>query len=91
MALALKSLADRGITKLLSTVEWTNYASLRSFERLGFERLGRRWTLGGGNCRWGTNSKAARLRGVRFGREAQITQRARGSALTSAALVSATR
>ncbi len=39
MALALRSLADRGITKLLSTVEWTNYASLRSFERLGFEQI----------------------------------------------------
>ncbi len=77
MALALKSLADRGITKLLSTVEWTNYASLRSFERLGFERFGRRWTLGGGNCRWGTNSKAARLRGIRFGREALVTPRSR--------------
>ncbi len=41
MGLALAALANRGIRALISTVEWTNEASLRSCDRLGYQRLGR--------------------------------------------------
>lgn len=41
MALALTELGHRGVRGLISTVEWTNEASLRSCDRLGYERLGR--------------------------------------------------
>ncbi len=41
MGLALGALSLRGIQALISTVEWTNEASLRSCDRLGYRRLGR--------------------------------------------------
>lgn len=41
MALALSELVHRGVRALISTVEWTNEASLRSCDRLGYQRLGR--------------------------------------------------
>jgi hypothetical protein len=41
MGLALSGLSSRGIRALISTVEWTNEASLRSCDRLGYLRLGR--------------------------------------------------
>jgi len=41
MALALAELSSRGIRALISTVEWTNEASLKSCDRLGYLRLGR--------------------------------------------------
>ena len=41
MGLALAELSKRGIRALISTVEWTNEASLRSCDRLGYQRLGR--------------------------------------------------
>ncbi len=41
MGLALAALSERGIQSLISTVEWTNEASLRSCDRLGYRRLGR--------------------------------------------------
>jgi ribosomal protein S18 acetylase RimI-like enzyme len=75
MTLALRELAARGITKLLSTIEWTNFASLRSFQRLGFENLGRQWTLGRSDCRWSVSPKGALSRGVCFGSDAKVRQR----------------
>lgn len=41
MGLALAELSARGVRALISTVEWTNEASLRSCDRLGYQRLGR--------------------------------------------------
>lgn len=41
MAMALDAMAQSdGITALVSTVDWTNEASLRSCDRLGYQRLG---------------------------------------------------
>lgn len=40
MGLALRELSTQGVTALISTVEWTNEASLRSCDRLGYRRLG---------------------------------------------------
>ncbi len=41
MGLALAALSQRGVRALISTVEWTNEASLRSCDRLGYQRLGK--------------------------------------------------
>jgi hypothetical protein len=40
MGLALREFATRGVNALISTVEWTNDASLKSCARLGYRRLG---------------------------------------------------
>ena len=71
MGLALQGLAERGVSKLLSVVESTNWASRRSCTRLGYVDLGLRLSIGrgGGWLLW--SPKAARLLGVRFGRRAR--------------------
>lgn len=69
-ALAARSLSARGITRLVSTIETTNFASLRSFHHMGFMDIGSLLTIGQGNPRWSFNPKAARSLGIRFGREA---------------------
>ena len=45
MAGALHALGEEGITSLVSTVTWTNRASLRSCARLGYEVLGNTTTF----------------------------------------------
>lgn len=67
MGLALKALASRGVTSLVSTVDWTNHASLRSCERLGYSRLGRMVTIGGELALVLKVPVAATHRGIRFG------------------------
>ena len=49
MSLALQHLSRDGITALISTVDWTNEASLRSCARSGYRQIGRliRWNLAG--------------------------------------------
>ncbi len=51
MGLALAALSARGIRALISTVKWTNEASLRSCDRLGYQRLGRIVQTGGSGHR----------------------------------------
>jgi L-amino acid N-acyltransferase YncA len=74
MGLALKALGARGIRKLVSTVEWTNLASLKSCHRLGYVDLGRIVTVG-----WGRGHSfcpaAARKLQIRFGRDADLSPR----------------
>ncbi|HEX5472730.1 MAG TPA: GNAT family N-acetyltransferase [Lacipirellulaceae bacterium] len=70
MALALQELAKRGITKLVSIVSWTNVASLKSCERLGYISLGNMITIGTPNHALGFYPEAAKQLGVRFGRKA---------------------
>jgi hypothetical protein len=70
MGLALQQLAKRGITKLVSIVAWTNWASLKSCWRLGYENLGNMTTIGGKNRAIGLYPQGAKVRGVRFGRKA---------------------
>ena len=70
MGLALKGLADYGVTSLVSMVGWTNQPSLRSCDRLGYERLGKLVAVGWhGRYLLRTPSKARR-KGVQFGRHA---------------------
>ena len=70
MALALEELAKRGITKLVSLVSWTNWASLKSCHRLGYINIGNMLTIGGRSHAVGLYPKAAKQFGVRFGRKA---------------------
>jgi hypothetical protein len=70
MGLALKELAKQGITKLVSLVAWTNWASLKSCYRLGYINLGSMITIGGQKRAIGIYPKAAKRLGVRFGRKA---------------------
>lgn len=70
MGLALQEMANRGITKLVSIVAWTNWASLKSCNRLGYLNLGNMITVGGRKGAIGAYPKAAKKLGVRFGRKA---------------------
>jgi hypothetical protein len=70
MGLALRELSNRGITKLVSLVAWTNWASLKSCYRLGYVNLGNVIAVGGQNRAFGVYPKAAKRLGVRFGRKA---------------------
>jgi hypothetical protein len=70
MGLALKELANYGITKLVSIVAWTNWASLKSCYRLGYVNLGNMVTIGGRKRALGVYPSAAKRLGVRFGRRA---------------------
>ncbi len=70
MGLALLALEAKGVTRLVSTVDWTNHPSLRSCQRLGYERLGRIVTIGGDLAMVLKSPVKAMSRGVRFGRQA---------------------
>jgi RimJ/RimL family protein N-acetyltransferase len=71
---ALEALGGRGVDRLVSLVYWSNEASLRSCERLGFRRLGLLVVGPGGPIR--IPPKARRLR-VTFGRAADTALAAR--------------
>jgi len=70
MTLALQTLAEQGVTKLVSVVQWTNWASLRSCWRLGYECLGHIVGVGRGRRSLWFYPKEGWRRGVRFGRDA---------------------
>jgi len=65
-ALGLRALAGRDVSKLLSTVDWTNWASLRSNFRLGCVDLGRMGVIHLGKFRIGYYPRAAKRLGIRF-------------------------
>lgn len=71
MGLALKELAQRGITKFVSLVSWSNEASLKSCWRLGYIHLGHMITFGSATRAGGFYPKRAKELGVRFGRQAK--------------------
>ncbi|MBI1312249.1 hypothetical protein GC176_13250 [bacterium] len=67
MGLALQRLRRFGVTSLISTVDWTNERSLKSCDRLGYERLGRFVTTGGNAFRLQRFPQTAVERGVQVG------------------------
>lgn len=69
-ALGLRALADRGASKLLSTVDWTNWSSLRSNFRLGCIDLGRTGAVRLGRFHLGYYPRAAKRLGIRFANDA---------------------
>jgi RimJ/RimL family protein N-acetyltransferase len=66
MGLALTALSKRGIRALISTVEWTNEASLRSCDRLGYQRLGRIVQTGGSDRKVAVPAGLHQRTGVEF-------------------------
>jgi ribosomal protein S18 acetylase RimI-like enzyme len=78
MAMALRELGSRGVTKLVSVVSWTNWPSLRSCDRLGYVVLGTIVVLDpGGRLILHVPSAGKRL-GVRFGSRAEKRRGASG-------------
>lgn len=69
---ASASLARLGITRLTCLVEWTNQASLRSHQRLGFLEVGSLFTVGRGKQRLFRAPRRAAELGLAFG--TKITQ-----------------
>lgn len=74
MGLALKALGARGVTAIVSTVDWINFPSLKSCDRLGYQNLGRFATVGRGD-RLICVPRRALERGVRLGKEADLSGR----------------
>ncbi len=72
MGLALRSLERQGVVQLVSTVDWTNQASLRSCDRLGYQRLGRIVTLGRTHLVVLRSPQQAEVLGIHFGHEARL-------------------
>lgn len=72
MALALQQLGGRGIKRLISTVEWSNHASLRSCKRLGYKRLGRLWSIRGRENSCIMKPRAPHRLGIGFGANAPM-------------------
>ena len=70
MGLGLRALETYGVTRLVSTVEWTNWASLRSCFRLGYISLGRTVVLRCGRFHLARYPRTAKRLGVRFGKNA---------------------
>jgi ribosomal protein S18 acetylase RimI-like enzyme len=81
MGAALEALGSRGVDRLVSLVHWSNEASLRSCERLGFRRLGLLVVGPRGAIR--IPARARRL-GVTFGRAAETALAARDSNASAA-------
>jgi hypothetical protein len=71
MGLALQQLAERGVTKFVSLVSWTNWASLHSCWRIGYKDVGNMVTIGSSKRAIGFYPKVAQELGVRFGRKAR--------------------
>ena len=71
MGYALQGLAAYGVDKLVSTVHWCNWPSLRSCWRLGYIDLGRVATYGPGNRRFAHIPRLAREHGIQVGPEAE--------------------
>jgi hypothetical protein len=70
MGLALRELAKRGITKIVSLVARTNWASLKSCQRLGYITVGNMTTIGSSQRAIGFYPQPAQRLGVRFGSKA---------------------
>ncbi len=66
----LEALGEHGVRGLVSTVEWTNEASLRSNFRLGCLDLGRAVELRLGRFGVARYPRAAQRRGIRFAKDA---------------------
>jgi hypothetical protein len=75
ITLALRELAERGVTQLITTVNCANFASLQSCRRIGFENIGRLCTFGGGPKRRAIVPRTAKRLGISFGRRARIVER----------------
>ncbi len=67
--LAVRRLADRGITHILSTMDWTNDAARRSCHRLGFTELGLVFRWGWREWMHTHGPRSAQSLGIQIGSE----------------------
>lgn len=74
-AFALRFLSDRGITRIVSTTEWTNVASIRCFAKSGFRSLGLISRFGWREWTFARYPMAATQAGIRLGRFERPTHR----------------
>ncbi len=74
MARALRELSAQGVRALLSDVDWTNQASLKSCERLGYQVLGTCFTYGWGNWRFSYATPGIQARNIHFRRAKPTSQ-----------------
>ena len=73
---ALEALASWGITRLVTSINRVNFASLGGCRKIGFKSLGNLWTLGTGTRRIAWTPRAARELGIQFGSHATVADRA---------------
>ena len=73
---ALEALASRGITRLVTSINRVNFASLDGCRKIGFKSLGNLWTLGTGTRRIAWAPRAARQLGIQFGSRVTVADRA---------------
>jgi L-amino acid N-acyltransferase YncA len=66
VALASRELAAKGISRVIATINRSNFPSLHSCRRLGFVGVGKIWTLGQGARRLARTPPAASKLGIRF-------------------------
>ena len=66
VTIAAKELAEKGVTKLITNVNSSNFASLQSCRRMGFIPLGQIWAFGRGPKRFAKTPRAARRLGISF-------------------------
>jgi len=72
---ALEALAERGVTRLVTSVGRANFASRSGCRKIGFKSLGNLWTLGTGAHRIAWTPRAARQLGIQFGSRAIVVER----------------
>lgn len=70
----VEALLARGISRRVTLVEWTNWASLRTSERSGYRNVGWLVTLGAGPRPLGFASPGPARHGIRLGRRAPATR-----------------
>lgn len=75
LAGAMQELACEGISRLISTADWTNEAAVTACRRLGFRELGRIGRYACGGCSMTTKPPEASELGIRIGRKAHVDPR----------------
>ena len=75
MGLAFNALGEHGVSNLVSTVDWTNAASLRSCRRIGYQDLGLAITAGPQSYRFERFLPTGRSNGIVLGRYARTRTR----------------
>jgi len=72
---ALEALASRGVTTLISSINWTTWASLRSNDRLGYRKLGRLVLIELRGRKLAFWPRRQNELGIRFGKQADLSAR----------------
>lgn len=73
---ALDALAARGVTTMVSSINWTTWASLRSNDRIGYRKLGRMVLIEIRGRQWAKWPRGHNGLDIRFGPQADLSSRA---------------